>query len=78
MRCEVGDVYASVRTAWDAFLLEKAFPTGSEVVFSAVTIPHMADIALAHGMHHFYASFWKLLGRLTAGEALPESRCFLR
>ncbi|MCA2961560.1 MAG: DegT/DnrJ/EryC1/StrS aminotransferase family protein [Silvanigrellales bacterium] len=48
--CEVGDVYASVRTAWDAFLLEKAFPAGSEVVFSALTIPHMADIALAHGL----------------------------
>jgi perosamine synthetase len=43
-------VLFSVRSAWDLILSALDLPVGSEVVMSAVTIPHMARIAEAHGL----------------------------
>jgi perosamine synthetase len=40
----------SVRTAFDQLLHVLALPRGSEVIFSAVTIPDMPRIAEAHGL----------------------------
>jgi perosamine synthetase len=40
----------SVRTAFDLLLHVLALPRGSEVIFSAVTIPDMPRIAEAHGL----------------------------
>src|ERR1044071_3840057 len=37
----------SVRTGLDAFLSEAKWPAGSEIIVSAVTIPHIVEI-LAH------------------------------
>src|SRR6476620_10894280 len=38
----------SVRSAWDLILTALDLPVGSEIIMSAVTIPHMARIAEAH------------------------------
>jgi dTDP-4-amino-4,6-dideoxygalactose transaminase len=40
----------SVRSAWDLILTALDLPQGSEIIMSAVTIPHMARIAEAHGL----------------------------
>jgi len=40
----------SVRTALDALLTSLAFPAGSAVAMSAVTIQNMADVVRAHGL----------------------------
>lgn len=40
----------SVRSAWDLILSALDLPVGSEIIMSAVTIPHMARIAEAHGL----------------------------
>ena len=40
----------SVRTAWDAWLQAMAFPPGSEIVISSVTIPEMARIVELNGL----------------------------
>lgn len=40
----------SVRSAWDLILTALDLPVGSEIIMSAVTIPHMARIAEAHGL----------------------------
>jgi perosamine synthetase len=45
-----GLVALSVRTAWDAWLRAMAFPPGSEIVISAVTIPEMARIIELNGL----------------------------
>lgn len=52
---ETGDVYYSVRSAWDAFLTAKSFPEGSEVILSAINIPHMAEIVELHGLRPVFA-----------------------
>lgn len=52
---ETGDVYYSVRSAWDAFLTAKSFPEGSEVILSAINIPHMAEIVKLHGLRPVFA-----------------------
>ena len=41
--------FLSVRSAWDAYLATRDWPKGSEIMMSAVTIPHMIDITRAHG-----------------------------
>ena len=43
-------VTLSVRSAWDLVLTALDFPEGSELIMSAVTIPHMQHIAEAHGL----------------------------
>lgn len=43
-------VTLSVRSAWDLILTALDLPVGSEIIMSAVTIPHMARIAEAHGL----------------------------
>lgn len=40
----------SVRTAWDALLAVKAWPQGSEVIFSEANIPDMVRIIEEHGL----------------------------
>ncbi len=45
-----GLVALSVRTAWDAWLQAMAFPPGSEIVISSVTIPEMARIIELNGL----------------------------
>lgn len=40
----------SVRSAFDLLLSSLALPVGSEVLLSALTIPHMAQIVSAHGL----------------------------
>ena len=40
----------SVRTGWDLLLAAADFPPGSEVLMSALTIPHMAEIVRHHGL----------------------------
>lgn len=40
----------SVRTGFDLALQALAFPAGSEVLVSAITIPHMLDILTHHGL----------------------------
>jgi perosamine synthetase len=45
-----GLVALSVRTAWDAWLRAMAFPAGSEIVISGVTIPEMARIIELNGL----------------------------
>ncbi len=45
-----GLVALSVRTAWDAWLQAMAFPPGSEIVISSVTIPEMAQIIGLNGL----------------------------
>ena len=40
----------SVRSGLDAVLHVLAFPRGSEIVVSAITIPHVVDILLEHGL----------------------------
>lgn len=48
--CEEGAVvHLSVRSLWDAYLSTRSWPKGSEVLMSAVTIPHMAEIVRAAG-----------------------------
>lgn len=39
----------SVRTAWDLIMQAMTWPQGSEVIMSAITIPHMAQIVRHHG-----------------------------
>ena len=40
----------SVRSGLDALLRVLAFPRGSEIIVSAITIPHVVDILLEHGL----------------------------
>jgi perosamine synthetase len=40
----------SVRSGLDALLHVLAFPRGSEIIVSAITIPHVVDILLEHGL----------------------------
>ncbi|MEO8336090.1 MAG: DegT/DnrJ/EryC1/StrS family aminotransferase [bacterium] len=40
----------SVRSGLDALLHVLAFPRGSEIIISAITIPHVVDILLEHGL----------------------------
>jgi dTDP-4-amino-4,6-dideoxygalactose transaminase len=40
----------SVRSGLDALLHVLAFPRGSEIIVSAITIPHVVDILLHHGL----------------------------
>ncbi len=40
----------SVRSGLDALLHVSAFPRGSEILVSAITIPHVVDILLEHGL----------------------------
>jgi perosamine synthetase len=49
---DAGDVLAtlSVRSAFDLLLTALALPAGSEILFSAITIPDMSAIAEAHGL----------------------------
>src|SRR5690606_38199325 len=46
------DVFAClcVRTGWDLLLGALDLPRGSEVLLSAITISHMAEIIRAHGL----------------------------
>ena len=46
-----GLVCLSVRSAWDLLLQVLAWPTGSEVIISAITHPDMVTIMQAHGLH---------------------------
>lgn len=48
-RTRHGFVCLSVRTAWDLLLQAVDWPPGSEVIMSAITIPHMAQIVRHHG-----------------------------
>ena len=41
--------FLSVRSAWDCFLATRDWPQGSEIMISAITIPHMAEIISAWG-----------------------------
>ena len=50
-----GDVYYSVRSAWDVFLTVQKFPQGSEIIMSGINIPHMAEIVQIHGLTPVYA-----------------------
>lgn len=43
-------VFQSVRSAFDALLTAAAFPAGSEVLISGITIPDMPRIVRAHGL----------------------------
>lgn len=43
-------VCLSVRTAFDLFFRVKKFPSGSEVIMTAVNIPSMTEIVLHHGL----------------------------
>jgi dTDP-4-amino-4,6-dideoxygalactose transaminase len=45
-----GVVTLSVRTAWDLWLQAMAFPPGSEIIVSSVTIPEMARIIELNGL----------------------------
>jgi len=45
-----GLVALSVRTAWDLWLQAMAFPPGSEIIVSSVTIPDMARIIELNGL----------------------------
>jgi perosamine synthetase len=45
-----GLVCLSVRSAWDLLLQVLAWPTGSEVIVSAITHPDMVTIMQAHGL----------------------------
>jgi perosamine synthetase len=45
-----GLVCLSVRSAWDLLLQVLAWPTGSEVIISAITHPDMVTIMRAHGL----------------------------
>jgi perosamine synthetase len=47
---ERGLVCLSVRSAWDLLLQVLAWPTGSEVIVSAITHPDMITIMQAHGL----------------------------
>lgn len=40
----------SVRSAFDLWLSSQNFPAGSEILFSAITIPQMPEIARKHGL----------------------------
>ena len=43
-------VTLSARSAFDLYLSAKAWPHGSEVLVSAVTIPHMVELLRTHGL----------------------------
>src|SRR6202008_3912347 len=43
-------VSLSVRTGWDLFLAAHAFPGGSEILTTGVTIPDMVRIIEHHGL----------------------------
>jgi dTDP-4-amino-4,6-dideoxygalactose transaminase len=45
-----GVVALSVRTAWDLWLQAMAFPRGSEIILSSITIPEMARIVELNGL----------------------------
>jgi len=47
---EQGFAHISVRSTLDAYLATRGWPQGSEVLISAVTIPHMAEIIQAWGL----------------------------
>jgi len=40
----------SVRSVWDAYLSVQNFPPGSEILFTAYSIPDMHRIATEHGL----------------------------
>ncbi len=50
-----GEVFFSVRSAWDAFLTVQSYPKGSEVILSGINIPHMAEIVRLHGLNPVFA-----------------------
>ena len=53
----------TVRSAFDLLLRAKRWPSGSEVVFSALTVPDMARIAACHGLRPVALDIDPLTGR---------------
>jgi dTDP-4-amino-4,6-dideoxygalactose transaminase len=51
----VGDIFHSVRAAWDLILQVKDFPKGSEIIMSGINIKHMKEIVEAHGLVPVFA-----------------------